>query len=181
MFRFTVLLVATAALAIMPGAVFAQAAAPSAVTPAAPARPIIAPPADWVLPATIPPAPDKVDGAAVVDLLLDQQVHLIDGGLASYRANVFRIATAQGLDSGALQLNWDPSLEVLTLHHYRVVRDGRTIDLLGDGARVQVVRREKNLENATLDGELTASQQPEDLRVGVPGEQRDEEREQHRE
>ncbi|WP_353228390.1 DUF3857 domain-containing protein [Novosphingobium sp.] len=166
MLRSTVMLAAAAALATVPGAGLAQTAAPLAMAAATPVRPVIAPPAEWVLPAAIPPAPDKVDGAAVVDLLLDQQVHLIDGGLASYRANVFRIATAQGLDSGALQLNWDPSLEVLTLHHYRVVRDGRTIDLLGDGSRVQVVRREKNLENATLDGELTASQQPEDLRVG---------------
>jgi tetratricopeptide (TPR) repeat protein len=166
------LLAATALVPAAPPALAATAPAPVA-TPvannaaqAAPARPAIARPADWVLPAERPAAPDKVEGAAVVDLLLDQQVRLIDGGVASYRANLFRIATAEGLDSGALQINWDPSLEVLTLHHYRVVRDGRTIDLLGDGSHLQVVRREKNLENATLDGELTASQQPEDLRVG---------------
>jgi len=130
------------------------------------ARPVLAPPSDWVLPAAIPPTPDNTDGASVIDLLMDSQVHLIDGGVASYRANVFRIATSQGLDSGALQINWDPSLEVLTIHRYRIVRDGKAIDLLGDGSKLQVVRREKNLENATLDGELTASQQPEDLRVG---------------
>lgn len=130
------------------------------------ARPTIAPPPDWVLPATIPPAPDKVDGAAVIELLLDQQVHVIDGGVASYRANTYRIATSQGLDAGALQINWDPSLEVLTIHRFRILRDGKAIDLLGKGAKLQVVQREKNLENATLDGELTASQQGEDVRVG---------------
>ena len=63
-----------------------------------PVRPTIAPPPAWVLPAAIPPAPDKVEGAAVIDLLLDQQIHLIDGGVATYRSDVFRIATTQGLD-----------------------------------------------------------------------------------
>lgn len=174
MVRTAVLLLAATALVPAASPVLAAAtqAPPTQAPPAqaakdtAPVRPAIAPPADWVLPAVVPAAPDKVEGASVVDLLLDQQVHLIEGGVASYRANMFRIATAEGLDSGALQINWDPSLEVLTLHHYRVVRDGKTIDLLGDGSHLQVVRREKNLENATLDGVLTASQQPEDLRVG---------------
>jgi len=130
------------------------------------ARPTIAPPATWVLPAAIPPAPDKVEGAAIVDLLLDQQVHLIEGGVAVYRGNIYRIATTQGLDAGALQVNWDPSLETLAIHRFRILRDGKAIDLLGTGNKLQVVQREKNLENATLDGELTASQQGEDLRVG---------------
>ncbi|MGQ4828602.1 hypothetical protein ACQ10I_20545, partial [Enterococcus faecalis] len=78
----------------------------------------VAAPADWVLSAPVPAPPSHAEGAAVVDLLLDQQVHLIDGGEASYRANMFRIATAQGLDNGALEISWDPSLETLTLHHY---------------------------------------------------------------
>jgi len=145
----------------------AATAAPAlAAVTDAPARPAIAPPPDWVQRAEIPPAPDKVEGASVVNLLMDSQVRLIEGGMASYRGNIYRIVTAQGLDTGALQINWDPSLERLTIHRYRVVREGKTIDLLGDGTHVQIVRREKNLENATLDGELTASQQPEDLRVG---------------
>jgi tetratricopeptide (TPR) repeat protein/transglutaminase-like putative cysteine protease len=144
----------------------ATALMPPALAAEAPPRPAIAPAPGWVQSAEIPPAPDKVEGAAVVDLLLDSQTRLIEGGTESYRANVFRIDTAQGLDSAALQINWDPSLEMLTIHRYRVIRQGKVIDLLGDGSRVQVVRREKNLENATLDGELTASQQPEDLRVG---------------
>ncbi len=145
--------------------IFALIAAPARAGEAQ-ARPVVALPPDWVLPAEIPAAPDKAAGAAVVNLLLDQQVRLIAGGVASYRASVYRLATSQGLDAGALQLNWDPSLETLTLHRYRIVRDGKVIDLLGDGSQMRVVQREKNLENATLDGELTASQQPEDVRVG---------------
>ena len=150
-------------------ALFSAALAAMIATPAlaqGAARPVFAPPPAWVLPAAIPPAPDKDEGAAVVDLLLDQQIHLIDGGYAAYRANVYRIATTQGLDSGALQINWDPSLETLAIHRFRILRDGKVIDMLGNGSKVQVVQREKNLENAALDGELTASQQGEDLRVG---------------
>ena len=153
--RSAILLLATTALACDP-----------AHATDATARPVIAPPPDWVLPAPIPPAPDKVEGAAVIDLLMDSQIHLIDGGVASYRSNVYRIVTSQGLDAGALEINWDPSLEHLTIHRYRIVRDGKVIDLLANGSHLQVVQREKELENATLDGELTASQQPEDLRVG---------------
>ena len=137
-----------------------------AVAPDAAPRPAIAPPPDWVLPATIPPPPDQTERSSVIVLLTDEQAHLTDGGVALYRDNIYRIATSQGLDSAALQINWDPSLEQLTIHRYRILRDGQTIDLLGDGSHLQVVRREKNLENATLDGELTASQQPEDLRLG---------------
>jgi hypothetical protein len=107
------------------------------------ARPVIAPPPDWVLPAAMPAAPTAIEGASVVDLLLDQQVRLIDGGVATYRANVYRIASSQGLDAGALQLNWDPSLETLTIHRYRILREGKVIDLVGTGAKLQVVQREK--------------------------------------
>ncbi|MFC3672121.1 DUF3857 domain-containing protein [Novosphingobium pokkalii] len=133
---------------------------------AALARPVIAPAESWVLPALAPVEPDGAQGAGTVDLMIDEQARLIPGGSSVYRANQFRIATTQGLDDAALQLSWDPSLETLTLHHYRIRRGGTVIDLLGDGSALSVVRREKNLENAMLDGKLTASLQPDDVRVG---------------
>lgn len=135
---------------------------------AALARPAIAPPEPWVLPpgAAITPTGAGAQGAATIDLLIDEQARLIDGGSSVYRANRFRIATTQGLDDAALQLSWDPSLETLTLHRYRILRGDSVIDLLGDGSALSVVRREKNLEDAMLDGKLTATLQPDDLRVG---------------
>ena len=39
-------------------------------------RPLIAPPADWVLPAAIPSAPPAAEGASTIDLLDDMQTRL---------------------------------------------------------------------------------------------------------
>ncbi|WP_432787902.1 DUF3857 domain-containing protein [Novosphingobium rhizosphaerae] len=157
--------------ALLPVAIAPARAAPVGEHGTAPARdtlarPAIAPPEPWVLPPGAAPEPSAAQGAGTVDLLMDEQARLIEGGTSTYRANRFRIATAQGLDNAALQLSWDPSLEVLTLHRYRILRGDSVIDLLGDGSALSVVRREKNLEDAMLDGKLTASLQPDDLRVG---------------
>ncbi|SDD22748.1 Tfp pilus assembly protein PilF [Sphingomonas sp. YR710] len=129
-------------------------------------RPLIGPPAAWVIPASVPEAPPAAQGAATITLLADTQMRLGDAGDTTYSNSVYKIATPQGLDDGYLQVAWDPALETVTLHRYRLIRDGKPIDLLGDGSRLTVVRRETNLERATLDGELTATLQPEDLRVG---------------
>ncbi|MFN3592252.1 MAG: DUF3857 domain-containing protein, partial [Thermaurantiacus sp.] len=67
---------------------------------------------------------------------------------------------------GTLSLSWDPAFETATVHRFRIWRDGRAIDLLGDGSGMMVVRREPRLEQAMLDGRMTGALQPEDLRVG---------------
>ena len=139
---------------------------PKASAPARFERPLVAPPASWVLPAAVPPAPAAAEGAATVDLLTDLQTRFTTDGDTTYAASIYKIATPQGLDDGALELSWDPALETLTIHRYRLLRDGKAIDLLGDGSKLSVMRREKNLEQQALDGELTATLQPEDLRVG---------------
>jgi tetratricopeptide (TPR) repeat protein len=121
---------------------------------------------DWVVPAAIPQEPPAAAGASTVDLLSDVQKKFTKDGDASYYLTAYKIASAQGLDDAALQINWDPALETLTIHHYRIVRDGKVLDLLGDGSKLSVLQREQNMENAALDGELTASMQPADVRVG---------------
>lgn len=129
-------------------------------------RPLVAPPASWVDAAPLPKEPAETEGAATVQLLGDLQVRFTREGDISYYASAWKIGTAQGLDSGALQIDWDPALETLTIHKYRILRDGQAIDLLRDGAPVKVIQREGGLENKMLDGRLTATLQPEDLRVG---------------
>ncbi len=47
-----------------------------------------------------------------------------------------------------------------------IVRDGKVIDAMAGGKTFTVLRRETKLEQATLDGALTAELQIEDLRVG---------------
>ena len=140
--------------------------APSIAPAAATGRPAVAPAPQWVLPAPIPKAPKAAGDSALVMLLADQQIRLVDGGEQRYTNSVFRIGSPQALQTASLALTWDPSLGALTLHRYRLLREGKPIDLLGDGSRLTVVRRESNLEAAALDGQLTATFQPEDVRVG---------------
>ena len=140
--------------------------APGSDLPAGTRRPAVGPVPAFVLPAAIPPAPSSASGAAIVDLLADTQMQLTDQADTSYQNYVYRVETAKGLGDAGMQVSWDPDLETLTFHHIRRLRDGKATDLLGDGSALTVIRREPNLEQATLDGRLTASLQPEDLRVG---------------
>lgn len=129
-------------------------------------RPRIAPSADWVKAATLPAPPPQAGQAAIVMLLSDQQVRLLDGGGEAYVAVAYKINSSQALAAAALGIAWDPAMGGVTIHHYRLIREGKPIDLLGDGSKLVVVRREPNLERATLDGHLTATLQPENVRVG---------------
>lgn len=156
------------ALAGSPVGVVPQIAQPVAERPGNPAlpRPLIAPPPSWVDVAPLPKAPNGAEGAATIDLLGDVQVLFGKEEETTYYAVAWIIGTAHGLDSGSLKIDWDPSLEVVTIHRYRVLRDGQPIDLLGDGSKLKVIQRETRMESAMLDGRLTATLQPEDLRVG---------------
>ncbi len=129
-------------------------------------RPLVGAPASWVDVAPLPKAPTDSAGAATIQLLGDVQVRFAKDGDTSYFASAWEIGSAQGLDGSALQVDWDPALEALTIHRYRILRGGQPIDMLGDGHAIKVIQREGGLENAMLDGRLTATLQPEDLRVG---------------
>ena len=129
-------------------------------------RPGVGAPASWVDVAPLPKAPTDSAGAATIQLLGDVQVRFTKAGDTSYFASAWEIGSARGLDGSALQVDWDPALESLTIHRYRILRGGQPIDLLGDGHAIKVIQREGGLENLMLDGRLTATLQPEDLRVG---------------
>lgn len=158
----------TLAQADAPGSVLPQLASPTVSAPlaASTARPNVSAPPGWVEVAALPNAPKDADGAATIDLLGDVQVKFSKEDESTYYGLAWIIGSAEGLDSGTLKVDWDPSLEVLTIHKYRVLRDGKPIDLLRDGAQIKVIQRETRMESAMLDGRLTATMQPEDLRVG---------------
>ena len=150
-----------------PGTILPQPAPAVAAPGTSPlARPLVAPAPAWVDIPPLPKAPRDADGSATIDLLGDVQVKFTDKGETTYYGLAWIIGTAHGLDSGSLKVDWDPSLETLTIHRYRVLRDGQPIDLLGDGSHLKVIQRETRMESAMLDGRLTATLQPEDLRVG---------------
>jgi transglutaminase-like putative cysteine protease len=131
-------------------------------------KPIYGPPAKWVQPAPIPAAPDDGQPPPAVQMLLDDNQAFADAqGITYYNRRVVRIAKPEGLaGSGSRSMTWDPAREKLTLHGLTIVRNGQTIDLLKGGKDVLVLRREKNMERAMLDGRMTASIQLNDLQVG---------------
>jgi transglutaminase-like putative cysteine protease len=138
------------------------------ISPAAAAeRPNFGPPAAWIAVADIPEAPPE-DGAAAAQVVLDDnQTRFSPEGDSYYNRRVYRIARAEGLTGfQSRQVTWDPAIEQVAWHTLRIIRGGKTIDLLKGGKDMLVLRRETNLERAMLDGRLTASRQIEGLQVG---------------
>jgi hypothetical protein len=129
-------------------------------------QPIYNAPPPWVRSLPIP-TDGKASGAAVDVLLWTSQSRLSAGATETFVERAVRINSPEGLGSlGSLSEVWDPATETLTIHRARILRAGKVIDLLADGHRFTVLRRETNLEAASIDGALTATLQPEGLRVG---------------
>lgn len=135
------------------------------------ARPVFAadslkfgPPPPWVHPQSIPAA--KPTGGPVALLLDDQQIELEKGKVLTYTEGALRIENSQGLAAGNLSLVWQPATDTVTVNKLHIIRDGKVIDVLANGQTFTVLRRETNLDAATLDGTLTATIQPEGLQQG---------------
>lgn len=130
-------------------------------------RPSFGPPAAWVAVADIPQTPPEDGGAAVQVVLDDNQTRFSPEGDSYYNRRIYRVTRSEGLTGfQSRNVTWDPSVEQVAWHTLRIVRDGKTIDLLKGGKDLLVLRRETNLERAMLDGRLTASRQIEGLQVG---------------
>ncbi len=143
----------------------APGVAKPAVTPAE-GKAIVAPAPAWVKPVATPVAAGPDDGAPIRLLLNDQQAMLTPGKDTLYTAITMKIQTPQGLSAGNISLPWRPDSSILTVHRLLIHRGSQVIDVLAKGQGFTVVRRESNLENAVLDGVLTANIQPEGLQVG---------------
>ena len=130
-------------------------------------KPQFGPPEAWVKPVAIPNPPVSADDSmAVRRLLLVAQAHFGPDGDETYSETATRIQTPQGLAIGNIVVNWRPDSDVLTVHRVNIIRGDQVIDLLAKGQTFAVLRRETNLEEAMLDGRLTATMQPEGLQVG---------------
>lgn len=129
-------------------------------------KPSYGPPPKWVQVVDIPPPPVD-DQAPSTQLLLDDNQSQHDGsGSTFYNRRVVKVLKAEGLQGGSRSVTWDPIRDKVTLHTLAIIRNGQRIDLLKQGQDVLVLRREKNLERAMLDGRMTASIQIKDLQVG---------------
>ena len=149
----------------------AMAVAAGALGPAgalALSRPSYDAPPSWVDIAPLTNAPAAPDGSAALQVLLDDnQSKLSPTGDAFYNRRVVKVVKAEGLSFlNSRTFTWSPDTEDVAIHTLRILRDGAVIDLLNGGKDVLVLRRETNLENAMLDGRLTATRQIDGLQVG---------------
>ncbi|HWU92111.1 MAG TPA: DUF3857 domain-containing protein, partial [Sphingomicrobium sp.] len=118
----------------------------------------------WVHQHALPAA--KASDAPVQLLLEDDQIALEPGKVTTYSDGALKIQNAQGLGAGNLSLVWQPETDTVTVNKLQIIRGGKVIDVLAGGQTFTVLRRETNLDAATLDGTLTATIQPEGLQEG---------------
>lgn len=111
----------------------------------------------WVVPQEIPRVPMKPTDLPATILLMDQQMRLEGGTLFSYVEIVIHINDERGLSNGTQNVQWDPSSSTLSIHKFEILRDGKAIDALAGEQAITVLRREPNLAQTMLDGELTAN------------------------
>jgi transglutaminase-like putative cysteine protease len=119
---------------------------------------------DWVVPSELMPVPEAPAGLVFVRRS-DGLVHFDAQGQEYYQSYRMRILHPNALQLGNLSIAWDPSAGAPTVHFIRVYRGEQVIDVL-ETASFEILRREGQLEAASLDGTLTAILRVPDLRVG---------------
>lgn len=123
-----------------------------------------APAPAWVVPSELMPVPQDAAGLFFVRRY-DTLVHLDREGQASYLGYRIKILHPNALQLGNFVIAWNPAAGAPTVHGVRVHRDGAAIDVL-EKAQFDILRREDQLEAATLTGILTAVLRIPDVRVG---------------
>lgn len=119
----------------------------------------------WVAPVAAPAA-KPADGAITIRLA-EFQVRFDDKGMHQFARQIIRVNTPEGLQfAGTIVVGWQPTLNVATVNRVVIRRGAETIDVMKDGKGFQVLRRESQLEAATISGILTAVLPIPDLRVG---------------
>lgn len=118
----------------------------------------------WAQASELLPVPADAKGMIFVRRQ-DTLVHLDGEGQKTYQNQVFRILHPQALQLGNVAIVWNPAVGAPMVHALRIHREGTVIDVL-DTARFEILRREDQLEQAMLDGLLTATLRVPDLRVG---------------
>lgn len=92
-------------------------------------------------------------------------VHFDAEGQSTFIAQHYAILHAQALQAGNVSIAWNPASGDPVIHRLLVHRDGERIDVLKN-SEFEILRREGQLEQAILDGMLTAVLRVPDLRVG---------------
>jgi len=118
----------------------------------------------WAVASSLMPVPETATGS-VFFRRQDAEIHLSDQGQAQYNGYRVKILQPSALQFGNISIAWDPSASAPIVHGIKVFRDEQTTDVLKN-ATFEILRREDQLEQAKLDGTLTAVLRVPDLRVG---------------
>ena len=120
----------------------------------------------WVSVQTDLPAGDPASTGGLRMILFDAQYRVESDSQHVYVRTRSKALSAQAIAAmGNVGIAWNPAVQDVVVHHVNIERDGQIIDVL-DSQGFETLRREQNLEQATLDGRLTALLQPQGLRVG---------------
>lgn len=119
---------------------------------------------DWAAESNAMPVPEDASGLIFIRRQ-DVIVHLDENGQSTFTAQHFRLLHPQALQVGNISIVWNPAAGAPIIHRLLIHRDGKTIDILQQ-TDFEILRREDQLEQAVLDGFLTAALRVPDLRVG---------------
>ncbi|QKG69998.1 DUF3857 domain-containing protein [Erythrobacter mangrovi] len=122
------------------------------------------PPPAWVTESERLAAPEDASGLFFIERQ-DALVHLDSAGQSNFVGQTYKLLHPQALQLGNISLEWDPAAGRPIVHRVLIHRDGQTIDVL-EKTGFEILRREDQLEQALLDGKLTAVLRVPDLRVG---------------
>lgn len=129
-------------------------------------KPVYAPAPEWVSPAVMPDAAKLTDASPAM-VIYDQQQRVSDGQVWAYVDQATRVISPQTMaELGTVQLAWQPDSGDLIVHRAEIVRGAERIDLIAQGQKFEVLRREEQLEQLSINGMLTATLAVEGLRVG---------------
>lgn len=147
----------------------AKPAARAASAPEAATKPgfsfQIGPVPAWVVPAELPTGA-PAEASPMFTRVIDEQLR-VEGHTHHMSSRVLRVVReAAGLPTATqIEIEFDPSYQTLTFHRIDALRGGQRIPKL-DRKRVELLQREKQLEQRIYDGRVTASVVLDDMRVG---------------
>ncbi len=110
---------------------------------------------DWVKPSKSLELPENATGLVFVRRH-ETLVHLDEQGQAQYQGYRIRLLHPNALQLGNIAIKWNPSAGAPVVHLVQVHREDETIDVLKQTS-FEIMRREDQLEAASLDGLLTAA------------------------
>ncbi|WP_369024997.1 DUF3857 domain-containing protein [Qipengyuania sp. RANM35] len=117
----------------------------------------------WVAPFDFDAAMAKKQEVVV----FDRQLRLEDGVVSRYTDIAYDVRNTEVLARlGTVQFGWLPDKGDLTIHRLQILRDGKIIDLVAQGVRPEIIRRETELERRTVNGALTALFKIPGIKVG---------------